>query len=698
MSEKYYKMDLHIHTPASSCFKGENSEEEYINILKEAKAKNINIIAITDHNTVAGYEKLLSIRDKLTAKIELLNELAEINELTKNEEIVLQVIKLKEQLSLFREIKILLGVEITINPGIHIIVIAKDEAISELKQILTHIGYIDQNRGNDSDTVTNIEVIELLKMPELENMIVIAPHVDSEKGIYNVLSGNYRAHVFKADLLNAISCNSLEQLNKIKGNLLTKPQYKRNVSLGFINSSDAHCIQDIGSKVSFIKLPNISFNEILNAFNNPEQTISDTDNPEIVSLVENFIDSGKAIILEEETEEDILKAVCACLNNKYGHILVGVSKENHSLIGVTKTKKELDKLITEAIKNINTKLNTINIKIMVEPLGSGRNILIYTLRSSSPYICSVKEEVFIFNNDLLFKRASISEIEQLIQSNVINELKKIDIKNDALADKISLSLNCFKGSISKYELEYNIINLCIPLNIITEVLPVSPNKAIGLDSFDLNGIGVVEGNAYIPYESEPRLDNAYLRCSCPSYNIKDKDKLVHLKKFSKPAIIITGKGGCYLIEKEEWYLYSTEEILVVTQKDDEYTLKYLTAWLKSSLLLWYLLWKHNSINIFNPKIFESIIVPNRKIKIKEICDCVDLILETERDFLNKFNSKIAKDPENFHEQEEDIKKHNELVLETAKIIDHFFIEHFSIPESQLQLIANDIKANNIFCY
>ena len=30
MNEKYYKIDLHIHTPASKCYKGAKDDAEYI--------------------------------------------------------------------------------------------------------------------------------------------------------------------------------------------------------------------------------------------------------------------------------------------------------------------------------------------------------------------------------------------------------------------------------------------------------------------------------------------------------------------------------------------------------------------------------------------------------------------------------------------------------------------------------------------
>lgn len=35
--DEFYKVDLHIHTPASTCYKGTKDDEEYFRILKEKK-------------------------------------------------------------------------------------------------------------------------------------------------------------------------------------------------------------------------------------------------------------------------------------------------------------------------------------------------------------------------------------------------------------------------------------------------------------------------------------------------------------------------------------------------------------------------------------------------------------------------------------------------------------------------------------
>jgi predicted metal-dependent phosphoesterase TrpH len=49
-------IDLHIHTPASSDY--QQMEVTFLDILQRAEARGLDIIAFTDHNTVAGYRRL----------------------------------------------------------------------------------------------------------------------------------------------------------------------------------------------------------------------------------------------------------------------------------------------------------------------------------------------------------------------------------------------------------------------------------------------------------------------------------------------------------------------------------------------------------------------------------------------------------------------------------------------------------------
>ena len=56
-------MDLHLHTPGSSDY--QEKKATYLDILSQAEIRGLDIIAFTDHNTVQGYQAMLSEIEKL---------------------------------------------------------------------------------------------------------------------------------------------------------------------------------------------------------------------------------------------------------------------------------------------------------------------------------------------------------------------------------------------------------------------------------------------------------------------------------------------------------------------------------------------------------------------------------------------------------------------------------------------------------
>lgn len=123
----YYKIDLHIHTPSSCCYKADDDlDDVYYKIIETACNNNLEVIAITDHNTVSGYEKIVQIRDRFKTDYDVLMKYS----INTND-----IMDLKYKIDNFEKLLILPGVELTVNPGIHIILICAPENLLVLKQI-----------------------------------------------------------------------------------------------------------------------------------------------------------------------------------------------------------------------------------------------------------------------------------------------------------------------------------------------------------------------------------------------------------------------------------------------------------------------------------------------------------------------------------------------------------------------------------
>jgi len=61
---RFYKSDLHIHTPASKCWKGKKDSQQMEEIFKKLQEEKIEVISITDHNSAQNVEiaKQLGVR------------------------------------------------------------------------------------------------------------------------------------------------------------------------------------------------------------------------------------------------------------------------------------------------------------------------------------------------------------------------------------------------------------------------------------------------------------------------------------------------------------------------------------------------------------------------------------------------------------------------------------------------------------
>ena len=120
MSEKknrtgltWYTMDLHLHTPASEEYL--QQDKGYLDILKQAASKGLDIIAFTDHNTVAGYRRMQE-------EIDQLKLLQQLNRLLPEEDS-----RLAEYQRLLKRVLILPGFEFTATFGFHILAIFPDD-------------------------------------------------------------------------------------------------------------------------------------------------------------------------------------------------------------------------------------------------------------------------------------------------------------------------------------------------------------------------------------------------------------------------------------------------------------------------------------------------------------------------------------------------------------------------------------------
>ena len=631
-----YKIDLHIHTPASKCYLDEKTDETYINILREAVNKKLSIIAITDHNTISGYKRLLEIKEELSKEKKILSEYQNDTNIIKQ-----RIEDINEILDLYKRIWILPGVEITLNPGVHIIVISANDNVNELSEILDEIGYSDDARGSDSEYLPNVDIRNFLEYKLLNDKIVFAPHIDSDKGIYNELDGLYRAEIFKSDVICAVSCNSSTQLDKIQKLIKNDPCYRRNYIWAYLNASDAHKVDDVGKKASFVQLEEESFENLKKALMNATEFVSDIENQGIEVLIKTLIKRQRVIVITDDSviENEFDQIICAALNSEFRCVLLGVDKDTR-ILGTNITSTEVENLVDNASKNIKN-LYKGDIGVASEQTGNGRFVHVVFLRNVATELCYVKssDEVYVYDKGK--RKAKITEIEKIVQDRLLLELERFQSKNDDTISNIKESLGTVQYPVEKYKL---IRTLEKGMRLLPEMVDFKHFKVRNNPNmWNDFSVGNADGCVFVAKNEEVVLDCAVLRFSCPRSNDNySEDVLKNMLIVDDSYIVITNRGGTYLIEKNEekstnYYLDGDSNFIRLRLRHDMGISNYtLIAWLKSKAFLWYITRLTGTTKLYDPKVYNAIIIPQLKClnANSEIENLSRRILEAEKVFLS----------------------------------------------------------------
>ncbi len=168
---RWFRVDLHIHTPASEDYA--EPDATLLDILQEAERRGLDIIAFTDHNTVHGYELMRQEIDFLTA-------LERQQRITDEERV-----RLDEYRRLLARITVLPGFEFTSHYGAHILAIfAPDRPISLIEATLLQLGVppdlLKKGACSIADTRHVTDAYEIINRA---GGIVIAPHANGPNGV-----------------------------------------------------------------------------------------------------------------------------------------------------------------------------------------------------------------------------------------------------------------------------------------------------------------------------------------------------------------------------------------------------------------------------------------------------------------------------------------------------------------------------------
>lgn len=228
---RFYKVDLHFHTPASHDYKVRNIP--YDSLVHKALENDLDMIAVTDHNIGTGYEEM---RKAATG----------------------------------RRLVVLPGVEIIVE-GVHLLAILPEkDTAADIVYLLHNLRIKDENMGK-KDTISDISlsIPAVLDMISGAGGIAIAAHTDSSRGLTHDISGTWRTALVQNPALKVVEITHDRTKKYFDGQ---DPIYRRRLSC--IKGSDAHHPDEIGQRATWIKMGECSFRGLSQIIHEPGLRIS----------------------------------------------------------------------------------------------------------------------------------------------------------------------------------------------------------------------------------------------------------------------------------------------------------------------------------------------------------------------------------------------------------------------------------------
>jgi hypothetical protein len=367
--KNWYRVDLHLHTPGSNDYL--EPDVSYLDILQKAEGCDLDIIAFTDHNTVAGISGLR----KEVEELELLEQLGRIRPEEKQ--------KLGEFRRLLDKVLLLPGFELTATLGFHILgIFPPQTTLRELEHILLSLR-VPPNKLDEGATEVGatVDVLTAYRIINEAGGLAIAAHANSSHGVamqgFN-FGGQTKISYTQDPNLHALEVTDLEsKRRRTTANFFngSKPEYPRRMHC--IQGSDAHRInQDpndknrlgIGDRITEVQLPERSFEALKALFLSNDYSRTRPFRPaqapfdhvqaarkQSTNIVQSFHPS---ISRRGGHLYAVLCDICAFANTNGGTVFVGLSDNPKDLVtGVSKPKEAAQIIRNEVEKKVNPPLD-----------------------------------------------------------------------------------------------------------------------------------------------------------------------------------------------------------------------------------------------------------------------------------------------------------------------------------------------------
>ena len=221
---RWWKFDLHAHTPASTDFRGEMEPREWLLACMHA---GLDCVAVTDHNSGEWI-------DRLKTALRALEGQPPVG---------------------FRPLHLFPGVELSVNGGFHLLAIFDLAATSaDINSLLGAVGY-EGTRGC-SDGVSQRSAVETVRAVLDAGAIPLPAHVDGPKGLLRLRDDALASpQLDPQTLAQVLDCAEVLAVEVVDPKI-AKPQVytERHLTWTEVLGSDAHTSGDLGSRYTWVKM------------------------------------------------------------------------------------------------------------------------------------------------------------------------------------------------------------------------------------------------------------------------------------------------------------------------------------------------------------------------------------------------------------------------------------------------------------
>ncbi len=457
---RWYRADLHLHTPGSRDY--EETGVSYLDWLRKVVERGLDIVAITDHNTVAG---ISAIRTEL----EWLTRMEQQNRLTPEERA-----RLAEWRELGNKVVVLPGFEFTATFGFHILgIFPPGTPVRQLEHLLLSLK-IPANKLDEGSTETGAgtDVLSAYRIIREAGGLVIAAHANSTHGVAmrNFPFGGQTKIAYTQDAnLDALEITDYDRAHRSTARFFngSKNEYSRRMHC--TQGSDAHRLTmdprnpkrlGIGDRVTELLLDEPTWENIASVIRSKQFDRVRPAQPQDRGFEALDVVREEGETLTQSFQENaskrggklnsVLGDICAFANTAGGSVYVGARAGKGKIKGlenVIETEREirteLEARITPPLEVRTEVLQSLDAKVLRVSVRKGSDIPyaldghLFYVRGEGETTLAVRDEIVALVREALgFTAEEIESVEpEFATDDELPEAPELAVAADAGSDE-----------------------------------------------------------------------------------------------------------------------------------------------------------------------------------------------------------------------------------------------------------------------